>query len=293
MKTKKISNLVIQNIIILIPFILYGIYKNGYLIFERNLINFSNIFKPLYLILISVAIKIIFDLVKYHKIKIDFNFVYCLLISMIMPYNINYLVFTFSFLILYILSNFLEKYCKFNKVCLIYLGIILINSIFNEFTFQNILESKYSYSFNFWDLLMGRNIGGIASSSIFFSLIIYVLLINNIYYKKDIPYAINITYLLLMIGYFLITKNSSNILNSELIFGSILVSTNPESSPFKIINQILYGILIGTLAFFITIIFNGVIAVYLATFMASLLTNIRIRQNSTKQIVASEGHIVL
>jgi len=121
---KSNSKLIIENICLLIPLIIYGIYKNGYLVYQKGLINFINIFKPLYLVLISVFIKLIIDLIKYKKIKIDYNLIYVIIIGMIMPYNINILLYSILFTILYILSLLLDKYLKLNKICYIYLIII-------------------------------------------------------------------------------------------------------------------------------------------------------------------------
>ena len=56
---KTINSLVIQNISLLIPLIIYAIYKNGYLIYQKELISIISIFKPLYLVLISIFIKFI------------------------------------------------------------------------------------------------------------------------------------------------------------------------------------------------------------------------------------------
>jgi len=128
---KSNSKLIIENICLLIPLIIYGIYKNGYLVYQKGLINFINIFKPLYLVLISVFIKLIIDLIKYKKIKIDYNLIYVIIIGMIMPYNINILLYSILFTILYILSLLLDKYLKLNKICYIYLIIILIHFFFN------------------------------------------------------------------------------------------------------------------------------------------------------------------
>jgi len=275
MKKYKTKDIVMQNIYLLIPLIIYAIYKNGYLLYQKNLINFINIFKPLYLVIISIIIKIVIDLIKYKKIKIDYNLIYVILISMIMPYNINLLLFITTFTLLYILTLFIEKYIKFNKVCFIYLIIILINFLINDFTYLTPLEINYSYSFNFLDLLIGRNIGGISSTSILFSLIAYIILINNFYYKKDIPITINVTYLTFSFIYFLITNNTEYLLNSELIFASIFISTLPEYSPYKARNQLIYGILIGIITFIISLFFNSIISIYIATFVISLFLNIR------------------
>lgn len=278
MKIKTIKKLVLENILLLIPLLLYGIFKNGYLIYERGLINIIYVFKPLYLILISIVIKFIIDLILYRKIKIDYNLLCLCLVGMIMPYNINLIIYGVTLTIAYILSIFINKHFKFNSVCFIYLIIVLVNSIFYSFTYQNILEITFNYNFSYLDLLTGRNIGGISSTSVLFSLLIYAYLTFNIYYKKDIPLSINITYLILMFIYFGITKDSSYLLNSELIFGSVFVATLPISSPFKSIHQIFYGIFIGILSFIISLLFNSVISIYIAIFIASLVINIKVKK---------------
>ena len=288
MKNSKTSDLILNNIYLLIPLIIYGIFKNGYLIYEKNLINIFMIFKPLYLVLIGVVIKIVIDFIKYKKIKFDYNLLYVILIGMIVPYNISILLYSVVFTISYLITLFLEKFIKVNKVCLIYLILILVNSLFNDFTFMSILEQKYSYSFDFLDLIMGRCIGGISSTSIIFSLIAYTILINNFYYKKDIPFIINITYLGLAILYLIITNNINFLLNSELIFASIFISALPEYSPYKEKNQIIYSILIAIISFITSLLFNSIISIYIATFILSLFQNICIRQNKTKLSIADK-----
>lgn len=279
---KTINKLIIENICLLIPLIIYGVYKNGYLIYQKNLIGVLEIFKPLYLVLISGGIKVVIDLILYKKIKLDYNLVYVILIGMIMPYNINILLYIVLFSIFYFLTNYLDRYLKINKICLIYLLIIGIHFLFNDFTFFNIMEENYSFSFEFLDYLFGRNIGSISTTSIILSLIAYVYLINSYYYKKDIPFIINITYLILAFIYFILTNNSSFLLNSELIFASIFIASIPEYSPYKVNHQIIYSIFIGIISFIISITFNSIIAIYISIFIASIINLLLSRQKLTK-----------
>lgn len=276
MKKYNIKKLVMQNIYLLLPLLGYALYKNGYLIYEKKLISFISIFKPLYLVLISVLIKIIIDLIRYKKIIINYELVYVILISMIMPYNISILLYIVSFSICYILSLILDKYIKYNKVCFIYLVIILINFLINNYTFKTPLEENYAFSFSVFDLIMGRSIGGISSTSIFFSLFAYLILLNNYYYKKDIPFVINIVYLILGIIYYYITKNNDILLNNELVFASIFIATLPLYSPYKEKTQIITSIIIGMLTFILSVYFNSIIAIYLSIFIVSLIPNIKL-----------------
>ncbi len=282
MKKSNVKNLVKLNIILLIPFLIYGLYKNGYLIYMKGLISGYMLFKPLYLTLISLIIKVVVDLFIYKKVKIDYNLVYLFLVSLIMPYNINLIVYSITLLITYILTLFLSKHFKFNNVCFMYLILILVNYLFNGLSFLNPMEAKYTFSFSSLDILMGRSVGGISSTSIILSLLVFSYYTFNFYYKKDIPLFINLTYLILTFIYFLITKDNNFIINSEVIFGSIFISTLPMFSPGKRILQILYAILIGLLTFILIFITGKIISIYLATFAVSLLINVKIRQKSSK-----------
>ena len=277
MNRKDYKRLIIENIIILIPFFLYGLYKNGILIYQRGFIDISLIFKNIYFLLISIVIKIIYDLIKNKKILLDYNLIYLILVSMIMPYNMNILVYTLILILTFISSNLLEKYIKFNKVCYMFIIIFLINGLISNFSFNNILEDKFSYSFSLFDILMGRSIGGISSTSILLSFIGYIYLINTLYYKKNIPLAINLTYVILAFIYYLITNNNI-IVNSELIFSSIFIATLPMYSPYKDIQQIIYGILVGIITFILYILFNSIWVIYLSILIISIITlNIKIK----------------
>ena len=276
-----LNKLIKENIYLLIPFIIYGIYKNGILLYQKNLINFISVFKPLYLSIISILIKIVIDLIRYKKINFDYDFIYVILLSMIMPYNINYIVYTTLLFGVYFLLTFVKN-IKFNKVCLIYLIIILVNSIFLDFTYLNPLELNYSFNYEFLDYFFGKDIGSISSTCIILSLISYIYLLNNFYYKKDIPLFINLTYLILSFIYFIITNNINYLLNSEVIFASIFIAPLPQFSPYKKEHQIIYSILIGILSFIISILFNKIIAIYITIFSISLLNLLNFRHHSTK-----------
>ena len=283
MKKLTTKDLVLREIYLLIPFIFYSLYKNGYLIYSKGLISGVMIFKIIYLVLISMGIKFVLDFIKYHHLKIDYNLIYAILVPMIVPYNINLVLYSIVFLISYLISFFLSKYLKWNAICFSYLLIILGEYLIFGLDFRTPLEINYEFSFSLVDLLMGRLTGGIASTSIFFSLLAFTILIYNFYYKKDIPLSLNLTYIILTFIYFLITKDSHFILNSEVIFASIFIAPLPEYSPFKRGWQIIYGILIGIITFIITITFNSVISVYLAIFIVSLLNFVKIRQNLSKK----------
>ncbi len=283
MKVKSIKKLVLERMLLLIPFLIYGLYKNGYLIYARGFISLYEVFKPLYLCLISLVIKIIYDIISSKSIKIDENFLYVMLIALIMPYNISYIVYTIGLMILYPLSLYIEKYFTFNIVCFWYIILIIINSLVIKFSFLSPIEEALTYKFSLLDIFLGRDIGGISSTNMLFGLGIYLYLIYDFYYKKDIPLYINISYLLCSGIYFFLTNDSSYLLNSELLFGSLFVSTLSSFSPIRPSNTFLYSIAIGILAFFISLYINDIISIYVATLLISMLLNIQKKSKSSKQ----------
>ena len=152
-----------------------------------------------------------------------------------------------------------------------------MNFVTSSVSFKTPLDIKYSFDYSALDYLFGKGIGGISSTCIVLVFTAYILLIKNYYYKKNISFAIIGSYLLCSLIYYVITKNSSFIINSDLIFGSVFVATLPKLSPYKEKNQMLFGLLIGIISFIVSILLNVNISVYLATFVISLLLNIEKR----------------
>lgn len=276
MKNKTTKELVSQNILLLLPLILYGLYKNGYLLYNKKLVSLLYVFKPLYFVLIGVAIKLLYDIIKNKKLLIDYDLVSLILIGMIVPYKTNLVIYAISMIVLYISSKLIPKNITYNKVCMWYVIIILINHFVSSASFLSPLELKYDFDFSFIDLLLGRSVGGISSTSIIFSLFAYTIFLCNNYYKKDIPFVVNITYLCLAIIYYAITKEVSILINSDLIFGSIFVSTLPEYSPYSVKYQVVFGVAIGAISFILSMYFSSIISVYLSTLFASLFLNINL-----------------
>ena len=56
MKNDKIKKIILTYIYLFIPFIMYSIYKNGYLLYKDNLVNLAGVLKPLILPLIGITL---------------------------------------------------------------------------------------------------------------------------------------------------------------------------------------------------------------------------------------------
>ena len=103
----------------LIPLVLYGLYKNGIVLYNANLISFFSIFKVLYLIVISLIIYVIFSIITKRKLKLNLELLSILIIPLFMPYSINLLLYSISLFILLFIDYYLSKILKYNNISFI------------------------------------------------------------------------------------------------------------------------------------------------------------------------------
>ena len=268
-----IKNIVISYLLCLIPLILYGIYKNGILLYTRDLISFLSIFKIIYLLIISLLIYILVDILIFKKKEIwTLDLLFLMIIPLFMPQNINLFVYGISLFISFLISNVLERKIKFNKMAFCKLFIILVLVVINNYTYLNPAENLNIYSLNYWDLLWGRNIGGIASTNIILGIIILILfsVLNN--YKKII--AICIISAFIIISLLVSGFDINSLLSSSAILGLILLNVDSISTPHSRLGMIIYGIACGILTAILTYFLNAFEGVFISVLFLSFFTPI-------------------
>ena len=268
-----IDKYILRYIYGLIPLIMYGIYKNGILLYNLNLINFLEIFKILYLLIISLIIYTIYCLIFKKKIKLNLEVLNILIIPLFVPPSVNILIYTITLFIGLILNHYLSKVLKYNNTTFMILFILLFLIIFKNYNYLNLAEATKSYSFSFLDLLFGRNTAGIASSSIIIGLLLIIYFSIFTIYKKEITLSSIISFILL-IG-LLNNFNIVNILNGNAILSLILIAPDMLSTPIKRNEKIIYGIIIGLLS----AIFTQYVDNYCGSIIAILLISIIYKLN--------------
>lgn len=268
-----IDKYILRYIYGLIPLIIYGIYKNGILLYNLNLINFLEIFKILYLLIISLIIYTIYCLIFKKKIKLNLEVLNILIIPLFMPPSVNILIYTITLFIGLIINHYLSKVLKYNNTTFMILFILLFLIIFKNYNYLNLAEATKSYSFSFLDLLFGRNTAGIASSSIIIGLLLIIYFSIFTIYKKEITLSSIISFILL-IG-LLNNFNIVNILNGNAILSLILIAPDMLSTPIKRNEKIIYGIIIGLLS----AIFTQYVDNYCGSIIAILLISIIYKLN--------------
>lgn len=266
-----IKNIVISYLLCLIPLILYGIYKNGILLYTRDLISFLSIFKIIYLLIISLLIYILVDILIFKKKEIwTLDLLFLMIIPLFMPQNISLFVYGISLFISFLISNVLERKIKFNKMAFCKLFIILVLVVINNYTYLNPAENLNIYSLNYWDLLWGRNIGGIASTNIILGIIILILfsVLNN--YKKII--AICSISAFIIISLLVSGFDINSLLSSSAILGLILLNVDSISTPHSRLGMIIYGIACGILTAILTYFLNAFEGVFISVLFLSFFT---------------------
>lgn len=265
----------------ILPLILYGLYKNGYLLISNKYITVSMLIKVVLYPVISVLASYIIG--KIFKKKEKNLLVFGAIAGLTAPYNFNIIAY-FSmvigvmFLVMYIPNKF-----KINESALLITILILLNSIYNNSIIFNPMELTCSYKYSLLDLFFGRGVSFIYTSSIFWLLISYAILCNIKIYKKNIFIFELITYLACFIIY-VIFKNSFTtgaitLLNGITFFSFIFLSPINEASPSVNLEIIIYSIFTAIFAFILVFILNvftgGVIAVLVSSIIYRIYDIIR------------------
>lgn len=260
----KLNNCSLRNIylIILIPIIIYSVYKNGYIPYNKDLCNVITMVKPLILVIISVILGYLFDYVYYHlyindpnykkRLKSSYTMYYGTLLALIVPVNINYLLYVL-FLLIYLLLITIMRNSKLNMLVVTRLLLVLFLFILNAYSYNNLYESNIVTNYTTLDIFLGHSASSIGSASTFLIILTYLFLLFVPTYKKNIPIEIILSYsLMILISSFLgfsMKEEIKLMLVNEIFFASVFVATLPNYSPYTIKKELLYSILIGVLGF--------------------------------------------
>lgn len=259
----------------------YATYKNGIILYQKHLIDFVGIFKPLLLVLISIAIPIITNYIyknsirkEKYSIKEDYTPILFALITLSLPLNISIIIFLVLILIFSILKLF-YNYDKINYYSIIKLIIVLCLVLVGKYGYETIYDISIETNFSTFDLFLGRGIGGIGTSNILLLLICFLIMLLNKAYKNEIPIISFVLYILTLCIVDLFLNNSiifdiKELIKSEFIYGIIFIATISFYSPIKYKEKNIYAIIIGILSF----IFNKILNIYEGVFIAILIADI-------------------
>ena len=231
-------------LILFIPFIIYGFYKNGISLYQKDLISFFNLFNIPFFLLFSWLITYIFKKIK----KEDFDY--------------------YRFLL-----NILYTFKKCNIASLYMIIYIIFSILLKNYSFLNIYEETTLHSYSLINILFGNGSGGICQTFLIYSILSFIGLICIYEYKKQIPITGFIFYYILIILYFIIFKafNYELLLNNNLIFSFIFINTISIFTPYTKGGNYLYGFTLGLICFILSF-FDLNLGVYIISFILSLIS---------------------
>ena len=258
----------------LIPLILFGIFKNGYLLYkEYHLIYY--LLKPIILLFVTIIVGLIIDRIKYGSFKPNKNLIILLLIYMILPINMSYILYLITYLVAIGLLYFDKEW--FNVIALVKLLTIILYAIFSKYTYMNSLELTGNYLYSYMDLIFRYQVGGIATSNLILVVLITIYLLFNILYKKNIAlFSLAIYLLIYVVACFIINPSTAlvSMIRSSVIFELIVIAPFTQYSCYTQKGQIVFGLLVGFVGAAICFIlpFEGVsIAILLLSCFSSII----------------------
>ncbi|MDD4831581.1 MAG: RnfABCDGE type electron transport complex subunit D [Bacilli bacterium] len=270
-------------LLVLIPLLLFSVYKNVFLVFIENKYPLLDVFYPLIVIIVAcitsffterIYLKIESNRLGYKKNLPFYSIIPGLFLSLLLPINVPIYVVILGAIVAtlfgkMIYGGFGEN--LFNPAALGYVIIILLfGSLLSNFSnYLNPLElEKYSsvvtldytsinynnlvapYG-NLFNFLFGTVPGSIGTTNAFLILLSFVFLSI----LKVIKWKVTLSYLLtVFIMTFMIASNHGegiwfpifNLLSGGLLFIAVFM-TDPVTTPTTSVGQILYGLGLGVL----------------------------------------------
>lgn len=264
------NSLVKAYFIALIPLLLFSFYKNGILLYQNKLISFIDMFIPLYFYIISVLVG--FLVAHLNKSDKREYVLYALILACTISINTNMLLYPIVLFVSLFIASFLQKKKEFNLLASTRILLILA-LLLNSYSYMNVAEKIEAFNYNYLDIFIGYGVGGLASNSLFFCLLAFLILSFNKFYKKVIPIASSFSAFIVFILLFFITKNEiylENLLNGSLYFAFVFVGTDLYVSPYTKMGKIIYGLVIGLFTALLSIF----VPIYEASYLVILLVSL-------------------
>ena len=278
MKKKFNKGLYFLTFICLIPLLMFGLYKNGYILYKKDYINTARAIKPLVLMLMSLSGAFLGTFIRERKVKdikqiLNKNkiiYLEAIIISFLMPINSSPII---LFVVMFVMGKWFRTF-EVNRIAVFFILIEVINKMLGLSSFLNLYEEYGEAVYNGFDLFLGFSTGGICSTSAMLILISLAVLSSNRLYKKEIALTSIIIYLIFTIVYYMATKNYEVIFNRlfgyNTLFTFVFVAPNLYSSSYTDKGKALMGLIIGVITFGLSFIFpynNAILAVLITSLL--------------------------
>ena len=282
---KSIKSISLVRILLLLPLIVYGVYKHGIYLYINKYVGIFGLLKPIIIILIGgfigMIVNIIYEyLIKKHKDKFldvifsSFHIEYGMILGCISSINVNLIVFSVVAFVLLFISKFIKN--RINIIALMFIAIYVISYyFFDGYSYLNAYDTSKMFSLDFMDYIIGKGSGGIATTNIILVILAIIGMTVSTNTKTNITIS-SITTLMIVFGVYAIISETSYgelLLNNSYIFVLTYVSTDYLTSSYTPNGMITFGILLGLSTFGFYFV-NPILAPYIATIIISLFNNL-------------------
>ena len=248
-------------VIALIFPILFGFYKNGIYLYQKNLISFYKIIYPVLFPIIGFLICMLSEFL-FCKLKnkkhsyISLYPIQGMIVGCLVYPNVNIFIYI---IVLFIISFLLLFLNIGNKVALMGTLILLIFSLFGINTLNN-YENVNPIINSTGLMFVGFTQGGISSTSVLFLLISFIYLCVQLIYKKEAGFYYILTLFILCFICFIMNHHLYNsylpLFSYNVFFSGVFILTDIKSCPNNETAKKIYGILCATIIFCLTYFFK-------------------------------------
>ena len=259
-----------------LPLYLYGIYKNGYLLYTNKYIDLVMVFKVILYPLITSLFGLLLGFIFKDKKRELLHF--GILAGLVAPFNYNMFLYLAIVIGCLFLTALVPNKFKINEVAFLLTLLIILNKVHDSSILFNPMELTNMYKFTLFDLFFGRGASLLYTSSIFWIICSYFVLTFIKTYKKNIFLISGGVFTLLFIVYMIINKDYLNtfklFLNGTTFFSLIFIAPINVASPSVDKEISIFSVLLGILTFILIFIFKIYTGSVIAVLSLSILYRI-------------------
>lgn len=288
LKKNKVFGINLLYILSIIPVICYAFYKNGILVSKHGHITTFLSLQYIVIPLVMIVLSYVFEIYYYMVIKKDDDLHNAM--NSVVPYintlcylvcaPLDHLWLTIPIIIvLDILLKILDDKITVNQVALfkcILFGVLTVMGLYNNTYNANNYELVANLNPSLTQAFIGNVVGEIGVTSAFLSLVGFVILLFNSYYKKEITIISILSYAIVSAVVFFVSDLTfkelmMNTFASGVIFALVFVASLVTSTPVVKSGCIIYSLVVGIASAVCVNVFNFNIGIYIAILVCSIL----------------------
>ncbi len=284
-KDNKILSINFLYVLSLFPLIIFGYYKNGYMVWHNGYIPFFYSLQYIIIPIIIILLSYVFETYYYLVVKKDddmhnvFNsiapFINTICYLICGPMHPLYITIPIIVL-LDVVLKFIDKKFTINQIALFKCCLFALMYVTSIKGMTNLYEAEVGAATGLKNLFLGFGVGGIGITSSLCALIGLVILLFNKYYKKDVPFITLIGYAIVALIVYLVGDVSIKTLlikafGSGIIFVAVFVASLSNATPVVRSGRVIYALLVGVISSVCINVFDFYIGIYITVLALSII----------------------